>query len=526
LTLGDRTRRRLLLVAAVSSLWIVLASLLVVTRPELADRVDRGFGMPIAAFADRHPWIETTAEVVAALTRFPPMLLYTVVVAGVLVAKGFRRPALWIVAVSCLTASTTTVLKVLFGRPRPEYSHMALRDLGFPSGHSSGMACAAGLAIVLAAVFLRRRNQRRLVAAVGVGLTLLIGLDRLLLGVHGVLDVLTGYAVAAVWVSLAAYVVDPTPRLGAAPSPRAAEPATGPRRLTVILNPAKLEDPDDFRRLVDARARELGYGDPAWAHTTVEDPGRSMAEQAVRDGTELVLVCGGDGTVRTVCAALAGTGIPVGVVPAGTGNLLARNLALPLYLNGAVEVALTGLDREIDLVRVSGDGLGDDEHFLVMAGMGFDAAIMEGANDAVKARIGWLAYVVSAARNLTFPAVRIEVSLDGGPATRHRVRTIVVGNVGFLQARLPLLPDATLDDGLIDVVLVNPRRFLDWLLVVARVLFRGTKLDDTVNRMTARTVVIRAATGTPRQIDGDPVGAGRELTCECLAGQLVVRVAR
>jgi diacylglycerol kinase family enzyme len=227
-----------------------------------------------------------------------------------------------------------------------------------------------------------------------------------------------------------------------------------------------------------------------------------------------------------VCAGLAGTGPPVGVVPAGTGNLLARNLDLPLYLKSAIDVALNGQDRAIDIVRISGDGLGEDEHFLVMAGMGFDAAIMEGANDQIKARVGWLAYVVSGLRNLMFPAVRIEVSVDDGPLTKHRARTVVVGNVGFLQAGLPLLPDATIDDGRLDVVLVNPARFLSWLRVVWRVIGRGKRTDDTLNRMTGRKVVIRTPHATPRQIDGDPVGAGHELVCECLPGKLLVRVPR
>jgi diacylglycerol kinase family enzyme len=230
--------------------------------------------------------------------------------------------------------------------------------------------------------------------------------------------------------------------------------------------------------------------------------------------------------VRAVCAELAGTGIPVGVVPAGTGNLLARNLDLPLYLNAAVDVALAGQDRAIDIVRIAGDGLGEDEHFLVMAGMGFDAAIMEGASEQIKARVGWLAYFVSGMRNVMFGAVPVEISIDDEPFTRHRARTIVVGNVGFLQAGLPLLPDAAIDDGRLDVVLINPRRFLHWLFVLIRVLGRRKKVDDTVNRMAGRKVVVRAAAATPRQIDGDPVGAGNELICECLHGKLLVRVPR
>jgi diacylglycerol kinase family enzyme len=213
-------------------------------------------------------------------------------------------------------------------------------------------------------------------------------------------------------------------------------------------------------------------------------------------------------------------------VPAGTGNLLARNLGIPLYLQAAIDVALNGQDRAIDLVAISGDGLDDDEHFLVMAGMGFDAAIMEGANEQIKARVGWLAYVFSGLRNLMFPAVRLEISVDGAPFTKHRARTVVVGNVGYLQAGIPLLPDAAIDDGVLDVVLVSPSRFLSWVPLAVRVLSKNKRTDDSLDRMTGRTVTIRAAHDTPRQLDGDPIGPGRELHAECIHGRLLVRVPR
>jgi YegS/Rv2252/BmrU family lipid kinase len=508
----------------VAVLWLLAASAFWVVAPDTVDDLDHGFGEPIAAFSNRHEWVEGTARFVAAVTRTEPMLLYALAIALWLVVKGFRRTALWMLVAALGSVLTTTALKVVFSRERPAYAHLELTDGGFPSGHSTNAAAAAGVVIVLAALFVRRRNQRRAITVLAVLFALAIGLDRLLLGVHGLTDVHAGFAVGTAWVCATAYFLDPTPR-----SP-VLEPLASPgrrtRQLAVILNPIKVEDPAAFRALVDRRAQELGWSAPVWFETTVEDPGRSMAHDAALGGAELVVVCGGDGTVRTVCAELAGTGVPVGVVPAGTGNLLARNLALPLYLNAAVDVALAGQDRAIDLVRVAGDGLGEDEHFLVMAGMGFDAAIMEGANEQIKAKVGWLAYVVSGMRNLMFPAVRVDISVDDEPFTRHRARTIVVGNVGFLQAGLPLLPDATLDDGVIDIVLVNPRRFLHWLLVVVRVVGRGKKLDETVNRMTGRKVVIKAAHDTPRQIDGDPVGAGQELICECLPGKLLVRVPR
>ena len=105
-------------------------------------------------------------------------------------------------------------------------------------------------------------------------------------------------------------------------------------------------------------------------------------------------------------------------------------------------------------------------------------------------------------------------------------RTVVVGNVGFLQAGMPLLPDAAIDDGLLDVVLLYPKRFVSWLPLAFRVLARRPRTDETIARMRGRTVMIRVASPTPRQLDGDPLGAGRELRMTCLHGRVLVRVPR
>ena len=180
----------------------------------------------------------------------------------------------------------------------------------------------------------------------------------------------------------------------------------------------------------------------------------------------------------------------------------------------------------IDLVEVSGDGVEPDTHFMVMAGMGFDAAIMEGVNEDIKKRVGWLAYVISGLKSLMFPAGRFEVSVDGGEFTKHRARTVVVGNVGFLQAGLPLLPDAAIDDGQLDVVILHPRNFLAWIPLAWQVLLKLKHTDDLVNRMTGSTVLIRCSTDTPRQLDGDSIGPGKELHMECIHGRLLVRVPR
>jgi diacylglycerol kinase family enzyme len=168
----------------------------------------------------------------------------------------------------------------------------------------------------------------------------------------------------------------------------------------------------------------------------------------------------------------------------------------------------------------------DDATFLVMAGMGFDAAIMEGVNEDFKAKVGWLAYVWSALKALMFPAIRVEVSVDGGEFTKHRARTVVIGNVGHLQAGMPLIPDAAIDDGQLDVVLLYPRRFLSWLPLAARVMTKNPRTDDTITRMRGREVVVRTPAAAPRQLDGDLIEPGKELRAECDHGRLLVRVPR
>jgi YegS/Rv2252/BmrU family lipid kinase len=520
------SRKRLLTGAALCLTVLVALTLVYKTDLRGLEGFDNELGTGPQGWTFRNHTAQSFFLAVEAVFGTGPMLAYTVVVAGLLAWRRHVRAAVWVCGVMLAASLTTLLLKNVLERRRPVWPDpvTTLDSFSFPSGHATGIAAAAGVVIVLAAVLVRRRGLRRLLFTVALLVALLVGLDRVFLGVHNTSDVIAGYAVGTFWVLVGTVLYHPAPR------PRRREEFSTPvpttKQLAVILNPIKVEDATAFRAMVERAADEAGWDRPTWYTTTVEDPGRSMAEDAAIAGAEMVLVCGGDGTVRTVCAELAGTGVSVGVVPAGTGNLLARNLGIPLYLQTAVEVALHGQDRAIDLVKVSGDGLGEDEHFMVMAGMGFDAAIMEGANEQIKARVGWLAYVVSALKNLMFPAVRLEICVDGGEWTRHRARTVVIGNVGYLQAGMPLLPDAAIDDGVLDVVILHPRRFLSWIPLAVRVLSKGKRTDETINRMTGRTVSVRAGGDTPRQLDGDPIGAGRELHAECVHGKLLVRVPR
>jgi YegS/Rv2252/BmrU family lipid kinase len=522
----DRPRPLILAWAGVcAGLFAVLALLVHLTRAPLNGFDD--WGRTAEHWARQHDGLIHVLRWIEAGFATTGMTILTLLLAVPLWIRNYHRAAVYAVVVVLTTTLIYTWFKVLYGRERPLWQdptgHLTSRS--FPSGHAASTAALAGVVVVLALMLVRRSNLRHLVCTAAVLVSFVVGLDRVLLGRHYPTDVLAGWLLGACVTLFWLAIYSPVPRSHAESAVPLTESVPSDRRLAVIVNPSKLEDVGQFRSIVEAMADEAGWSRPAWHYTTVEDPGTGMAEAASVAGADLVLVCGGDGTVREVCAELAGTGIPVGIVPAGTGNLLARNLDIPLYLRAAIDVALTGQDRAIDLVEVSGDDM-DDTHFMVMAGMGLDAAIMQGVNEQLKAKVGWVAYVLSGVKALMSPVVRMEISVDDEEFTTHRARTVVVGNVGFLQAGMPLLPDAAIDDGLLDVVLLYPKRFVSWLPLAFRVLAKRPRTDETIARMTGRTVTIRAASPTPRQLDGDPVGAGKELRMTCLHGRVLVRVPR
>ncbi|MGC4944342.1 diacylglycerol/lipid kinase family protein [Kribbella sp. DT2] len=299
-------------------------------------------------------------------------------------------------------------------------------------------------------------------------------------------------------------------------------PAARPRA-AVILNPIKVGDADEFRAKVDAALSERGFDDSLWLETTEDDAGHAMARRAIDETVELVVVAGGDGTVRVVCGELARTDVPVAVLPAGTGNLLARNLGISLNLDEALSQLLDGSEQRIDSVLVKGDQLGDDR-FVVMAGLGLDAAIIADAPDDLKKRVGWAAYVVSTVRNLNHPFVKVEITVDDKSPITRRARTVVIGNVGTLQANIPLLPDAKPDDGKIDLVVLAPRRISHWPRLALSLVIKSLNEGRHIERFTGQRIQVKADKVVGRQLDGDTIGNGRILSAEVDPAALVVRV--
>ncbi|MFL6164417.1 MAG: diacylglycerol/lipid kinase family protein [Jatrophihabitantaceae bacterium] len=284
--------------------------------------------------------------------------------------------------------------------------------------------------------------------------------------------------------------------------------------VAAVVNPVKRSDLDALKRAITDRAG----GPVGWWLTSEDDPGTGQSEQAVADGAKLVLVCGGDGTAAACAAVLAGTGVAMAVVPDGTGNLLARNLDIPLELPRALDVAFEGSDRQLDVLDAG------DHRFLVMAGLGFDAALIRDTDERLKARIGWLAYLAGFARAVRrHRKTRYEITLDGQPPLHRRAIGVLVGNVGQLEAGITLLPDAAPDDGLLDVIVLMPRTARDWLVLAGRILTRRPAAGRQADILRGRRVRIVAEHPVPYEYDGDFVGERSELAVEVLPGALLLR---
>jgi diacylglycerol kinase (ATP) len=303
-------------------------------------------------------------------------------------------------------------------------------------------------------------------------------------------------------------------------------PDERPRRAAVVVNPTKVDDVGALRELVTTTMVGAGWVCPLWFETTADDPGYAMTQEALREGVALVLVCGGDGTVRAVVTVLAGSGTPLALIPAGTGNLLARNFGLPVDdLEAALEVALTGDDRPIDVGRIEATSRGGrEERFATMAGVGFDAEIMRDAPEQLKTRVGWPAYILSGARNLRGSSMTVQVRIDDGEPIRARARMIVVANVATLPGGMTLLPDARPDDGVLDVAIIISHNLMDWFRVWTRVITHRANVDQRYTTHQGKRIRIGMRSAQPRQMDGDLIEKGNQLTVQIEAAALLLRV--
>ncbi|MFA4840620.1 MAG: diacylglycerol kinase family protein [Agrococcus sp.] len=315
-------------------------------------------------------------------------------------------------------------------------------------------------------------------------------------------------------------------------------------RAGIVYNPVKM-DRDTLAPEIES-VQPLEWSEPFWIETDADDAGEAAVRQALDAGIDLLVVAGGDGTVRVAADAATGARVPLGIVPAGTGNLLARNLGIDVTnVRNAVRTAFEGDDREIDLGELeieAPDGTRSKHAFAVMVGFGLDAEMIDKTDEDLKKKVGWLAYVDAAGRVISsLDKVRVHVRLDDGRTVRTVLNTMLIGNCGTVTNGIIILPDAAIDDGMLDIALVRPRGARGWMqlagyiarnnLLVTKLLRRRGHLGRqrtgaALGYGQAKVTLARLDEPRAVQVDGDVVGEAIALRAGIREDALVVRVPR
>lgn len=298
----------------------------------------------------------------------------------------------------------------------------------------------------------------------------------------------------------------------------------------MVVNPKGRHRAERARAELALQLIAAGLPPATVLETTVEHPGATQARALLGDRVDLVLVAGGDGTVREVVSELSGTGTALGVVPTGTANLFARNLGLSRRdVRGAVRTALTGHDAVLDVGEVQVRTVQDPQHwqgplhFLVMAGIGRDAQAVAATGIWIKRIFGWVGYFLAGAGHALLRGLPMVVDLDGEPRPT-RTWTVLFGNNAQIPGHIVVFPDARPDDGELVALQVPLRSPADWLMVAAKGLVgRPAEARALEYRRTTRARVTPQRP-MPVQLDGDVVRDVIDLQVGIEAGALLVRV--
>ncbi|WP_419163755.1 diacylglycerol/lipid kinase family protein [Candidatus Palauibacter sp.] len=278
-------------------------------------------------------------------------------------------------------------------------------------------------------------------------------------------------------------------------------------RFLVLLNPGAGGGPvslETLRRRLGGAFAARGVPFDIVEAAGAEE-GLRVTRAAATRGYRAIVAVGGDGTVSVALRGVAGTRVPVAIIPFGTGNQLALNFDIPTSLEDSVRVAVEGEVTEIDLARANG------EMFALMAGAGLDAQVMAGATAELKSRLGFAAYLYSGLKNVIgHPDADFRITADK-EELHVKAQMVLLANAGQLGAGpLPvefrMAPGVSFQDGLIDVCIYAPRNLPE----VARILWRVTRNrfagDDQMVFFQARRVRIEADPPVAIQIDGEPRG--------------------
>ncbi|OAI55310.1 sphingosine kinase [Gaiella sp. SCGC AG-212-M14] len=249
----------------------------------------------------------------------------------------------------------------------------------------------------------------------------------------------------------------------------------------------------ELRRVLEA----AGVADPFWCEVPKSRKAPAQVRRALDEGAELIVAWGGDGMVQRCVDVLAGSEVPLAIIPAGTANLFATNVGIPSDIEGAVAVGLHGARRRVDLGRFNG------ERFAVMAGAGFDAAMIRDAADgSLKERLGRVAYVWTGSKNLRSKPFRAEIEVDGANWYKGKASCILFGNVGKLVGGVEAFEDARPDDGKLELGIVTAEGLLEWGRMIARAAVGPVDKSPLAHTTKARSVKVKLNRKVLYELDG------------------------
>lgn len=256
----------------------------------------------------------------------------------------------------------------------------------------------------------------------------------------------------------------------------------------------------------------------SWFQVPKSKKAPKQARKALDAAPDLIVVWGGDGMVQRCADTLAGSGIPIAIIPAGTANLLAHNLGIPQDLSEAVRIGFHGARRVLDLGRVNG------EHFAVMAGVGFDAEMIRAADGGMKDRLGRVAYLWTGMRQVNRSRIATTIDVDGTRWFDGAASCVLLGNVGKITGGVPAFDDGRPDDGWLEVGVMTAEGSVQWARAFGRLAFGRSERSPFIRITRARKIVVRLATARTYELDGGARGATDRLKARVVPGGLTVCV--
>ena len=263
---------------------------------------------------------------------------------------------------------------------------------------------------------------------------------------------------------------------------------------------------------------EQGITDPIWLEVPKSRKVPARVKEAIKLGADLIFIWGGDGSVQRCIDAAVGAPVTLAILPAGTANLLANNLGIPIDLEQAVDVGLHGDNHTIDVGKMNG------EHFAVMAGIGFDALMIRDTDTEMKDRFGRAAYIWTGARHIHSTPVRTEVRIDGHTWFDDKASCVLIANVGSIGGGVTAFDHASPDDGKLDVAVMTANGVWQWLRTLTRASVGDADKSPLVQMTQATKITVETRKRLPYELDGGARSKTNELRVHVVPHAVTIRV--